>query len=1242
MNPEQKTRRPNRFRDRGWTACELEKRLLLAGDVSAEVSVAPSVTQADSTSSEIIFVDSRVDAHQVLQLRANRNAEVVLIQDGQDALDQIGVVLQNRSNVTAVHVLSHARSGELLLGGQVIDASTLGNRESDLRGWKQSFAKDTDVLFYGCSLAEGDAGRAFLARFAKLTGADVAASTDRTGHFDLGGDWNLEATLGEIQTPLFASAQNLERWDVALPIVIRAAGSENTETMRLRIDGVSVRTWQNIGGDAEAGEYVDYVYENTSPVSADSVRVFLSDADWDPVAGIDENLRIDYIEIDGQVYQTEHPSVFSSATWKPEDGIVPGFRESEYLHDNGYFEFAEYTGSQITIEAAGSENTERMELWIDGVSVQGWDDIGGDPDAGQFVTYQFTAPTVVAPEQIQIHFLNDQYDPVAGIDSNLVVDKITIDGVDYQTEAANVYSTGTWADGEITPGFKESEILHAAGFFEYGNARDPGGLALETSIVDVDEDAGVASVNVLRTGGSDGYVTVDYDTEIASATPGVDYTPVAGRLTFAEGETIKTIEIPILDDTDVELIAEQFNVTIDNALGGAALLAPRTATISILDDDSGIALPDFDDFSDPSGLQLNRDAEIINDELVLTPNERIKSGSAFYETPISIAGDGSFRSSFSFTIDGSIAGGDGFTFAIHNDPLGAEAVGGRGAGIGYAGLLNGVAVEFDTRKNNFDPNDNHIAITSVGVQNPLAIRDPDFDINDGGTYYAWVEYNGTSDVMAVYVSESALKPALALLKTTVDLESIVGSDPYFGFTGGTGNKFNSHKILNWQLDLQDPPEDPPVQPADVVGVDVVNSDLLFPTAVDWLPDGTMLIAEQGGIVKTASGGVVSQTPFIDISDIVNGIRDRGLLDIAVHPDFANTPYVYLLFTYDPPETQDEPIGSLAGPDGKGNRAGRLMRVTADVNDNYLTAVAGSEVVLLGNNSTWDNFNAFANSTEDFDEPPAGENPDGTYLQDFINSDSESHTVGSLAFGVDGNLFVSIGDGASYNDVDVRADRVQDIDSLSGKILRIDPITGQGLADNPFYSGDPTSIYDEDPDSNRAKVYQLGLRNPFRISVDPISGQLFVGDVGWTQWEEINAAGPGANFGWPFYEGGDGESLVLGAYAGTPEGIDFFSQNVVVESALYALNHQQTGINAIVMGDVYSGGLYGSDYIGDVFFNDLGQGIVRNVSFDAQGNISDVSVFATGANFVVNVTQGPDGALYYVNLLDGVIGRWEIV
>jgi glucose/arabinose dehydrogenase len=1372
---------------RPWSLNPLEPRLLLAADAGAVVAEAAELACSPGTAAtganvavqaaaaEIVFIDADLDHLDALAGLVREGVDVVLIDSATPALEQIDQVLRGRSGIRALHIVSHGQAGQLQLGGQTLDAAALQSEAARIGSWRSALHHDADILLYGCEVAAGPQGHAFVQAWSSLTAADVAASTDRTGAGHHRGNWVLEVAAGQVDTALLASPTALSRLDMLLPITIRAAGSTGLEQMQLQIDGVAVQTWDNVGGDADARQFQTFTFDAGPGLTADRVRVVFTNAVWNPSQGIDYNLRVDSIEIDGRVFESEDPSVFSTGTWLPADGVQPGFRQSEWLHANGYFQYAEppvNSGSQITIYAAGSENTEGMELWIDGAKVKVWGNVGGDADAGQFVSYQYTAASTVTPGQVRVHFTgaqwnpaqgidsnlrvdrieidgntfetedpsvfstgtwlpadgiqpgfrqsewlhangyfqyadpvinqgseitifaagsentegmelwiagskvktwnniggdaesrqfvayqftaatsvvaedvqvrftNAQWNPALGIDNNLRVDRLVIDGVEYQTEAPNVYSTGTWQSGSITPGFKESEWLNASGFFEYGNARNAGVISLQTSVIEVDEDAGQVLVSIVRTVGSDGYITVDYNTETLTAVSGVDFLPATGTITFAEGELLKAIAVTILDD-DVEELVEQFNFTIDNVNGGAVLLVPRTALVSIFDDD--VLLPEYPDFASAAGLALNGAAGLNNAAVELTPAVNNRAGSAFFDTAITLDNDGSFRSGFSFRIDGGSGGADGLTFTIQNDPRGATAIGAAGGLLGYQGIVNSVAVEFDFFKNEWDVNDNHVSILHGTVSSVLVTKIPEFDLNDGSQYYAWVDYNGVSNVLAVYLSDTATKPALALLKTSVDLEAVVGDSAYFGFTAGTGGLNNSHKLLSWQVDQQVPPQNPSTGEGDaVIAVNVVSSGLFLPTAIDWLPDGTMLIAEKGGVVKTASNGIVAATPFIDISEIVNDARDRGLLDMAVHPDFENHPYVYLLFTYDPPEVYDQPAGTLAGPDGRGNRAGRLIRVTADVTNDYRTAVAGSEVVLLGGNSTWDNFNAFANSTVDFNEPPAGENPDGSYLQDFINSDSESHTVGSLAFGIDGTLFVSIGDGASYNNVDVRADRVQDIDSLSGKILRIDPLTGQGLADNPFYSGDPGSIYNEDPNSNRSKVYQLGLRNPFRISVDSVTGQLYVGDVGWGQWEEINAAGPGANFGWPFYEGGSGTSLVQTSYAATPEGQAFFAENVTVQAAIYALNHQSDNINAIVMGDVYHGSLYGAEYEGDVFFADLGQGIIRHASLDATGAVTDVNVFTSGSSVIVAIRLGPDGALYYVDLDDSLVGRWELV
>ena len=109
----------------------------------------------------------------------------------------------------------------------------------------------------------------------------------------------------------------------------------------------------------------------------------------------------------------------------------------------------------------------------------------------------------------------------------------------------------------------------------------------------------------------------------------------------------------------------------------------------------------------------------------------------------------------------------------------------------------------------------------------------------------------------------------------------------------------------------------------------VASGLNSPTAFDWTPDGQrMFIAQKDGVVRVLDNGTLLPTPFINISRQVNNTRDRGLLGIAVHPDFPNNPYIYLLYTYDPAEVYTNTTSSnLDNPDQSGNRAARLIRVT---------------------------------------------------------------------------------------------------------------------------------------------------------------------------------------------------------------------------------------------------------------------------------------------------------------------------
>lgn len=398
-------------------------------------------------------------------------------------------------------------------------------------------------------------------------------------------------------------------------------------------------------------------------------------------------------------------------------------------------------------------------------------------------------------------------------------------------------------------------------------------------------------------------------------------------------------------------------------------------------------------------------------------------------------------------------------------------------------------------------------------------------------------------------------------------------------------------------------------PAGFVSESVVPS-LTGPTTIAFAPDGRMFIGQKDGRVRVFQNGVLLPTDFIDISSKVNNFWDRGLLGIAIHPDFPNTPYVYLYFTYDPPGTTDN---------GNGARVIRLLRVTAN-SANTNVALAGSEVVILGTNSTLANIGDLTSH----EGVPSCESS-GVYVQDCVAADGESHTGGTITFGTDGSLFVSIGDAANFNYVDYRALRALNLDSLNGKILRINPITGEGYPDNPFYNGNP--------DSNRSKVYSYGLRNPFRATVDPLTGELFIGDVGWGDWEEINK-GRGKNFGWPCYEGNDVGSAEQGGYrdhsSTSAACAALYAQgDDAVEAPVYS--YQNIGGASVQVGGFYQGTVYPSQYQGALFFSDYDSDWIRYLTFDVNGNATafDFGTDVAPVGGLVQLLVGPDTNLYYV-------------
>lgn len=319
----------------------------------------------------------------------------------------------------------------------------------------------------------------------------------------------------------------------------------------------------------------------------------------------------------------------------------------------------------------------------------------------------------------------------------------------------------------------------------------------------------------------------------------------------------------------------------------------------------------------------------------------------------------------------------------------------------------------------------------------------------------------------------------------------------------------------------------------------VTTGISSPSALAFIPDGRILVCQETGQLRVVKNGSLLATPAITLS--VNSSGERGLIGVAVDPNFATNHYIYLYYTH------------TSGPH---NRVSRFT-MTGDI--------AGSETAIL----------------------------------DLPTLSAIYHNGGGLSFGTDGKLYVSVGD----NKVGANA---ENLDSYMGKVLRINT-DGTVPAGNPFSGG-----------AQRSRVWAYGLRNPFTNAVDPVSGKLFINDVGESTWEEINDGTTGGrNFGWPDNEG---------TCSGTCTGIT---------NPLYKYSTNRDGTPPDGQGCAINGGTffnsaisnYPATYNGKYFFLDYCGGWINYINPASPTR----TAFATGlGGGMVYLKQGIDGNLYYLS------------
>jgi len=163
---------------------------------------------------EIIFLNDDIEGFQELaeDLAKRDNSELIILSSTNDGLSQISAALDTADDIKALHFFTHANDSSVKIGGTWINSSTLEQHQDSVSSWGEHLTQGGDILFYGCDLAASNDGTDLLQEISDLTGADVAASDDATGHQSMGGNWVLEYSSGEIETELAVSPTLQSEW----------------------------------------------------------------------------------------------------------------------------------------------------------------------------------------------------------------------------------------------------------------------------------------------------------------------------------------------------------------------------------------------------------------------------------------------------------------------------------------------------------------------------------------------------------------------------------------------------------------------------------------------------------------------------------------------------------------------------------------------------------------------------------------------------------------------------------------------------------------------------------------------------------------------------------------------------------------------------------------------------------------------------------------------------------------------
>ncbi len=669
----------------------------------------------DLNRQELVIVDQAAEDYESLLDDLSEQAEgesllhFVVLDADTDGVDQITDALENYQSLDAVHIISHGKDAALKLGNTWLHTNNLDGYAAQIANWGDAFASHADIMLYGCNLAESDTGQTFVESLGALTGADVAASSDSTGHESLGGDWHLEYTAGSVETLIPLTAEGQSAWAHLLASGTRPVANDDAATATEDTDRVIDVVANDNDADGDSLRVLDFTaptngslvdngdgtltYTPTDEYSgSDSFEYIVTDDHDDTVAywRLNENGDDLYGSHDGTVHGATYTTDGQFGQAMQFDGDGDYVQISDFSYGNEFtvsfwFQIDDNAGNDYQVLFSHGELFDNSNL-----TVSVGEDSGGDP--GELLT-------MLMDEDDSFHALNVDINGLIG------------DGQwhQYTITVSNSWGHRVYLDGDL----KASDATRGGGVFDptgdiYLGVRPDSGSPLASRYLHGEMDAvriqdgaiDGATVMSQYTGGTakatvsitveadnddpvavdDGYATSE-DASLNVLTPGllnndydidnvpasnlglsvhtVNLTGTQGRVLFAADGSFSYDPNGQFDSLDTgEQATDTFSYTVTDGAGGFDT-ATVTITINGANDaptvggDSLSTDEDVDLLINLADL-LSNDSDVDGDTLTITSFTQPTHGTVIDN------GDGTWT----YSPDEDYAGPDAFTYTV--------------------------------------------------------------------------------------------------------------------------------------------------------------------------------------------------------------------------------------------------------------------------------------------------------------------------------------------------------------------------------------------------------------------------------------------------------------------------------------------------------------------------------------------------------------------------------------------------